>query len=168
LGTHEHSVWIRARPEDVWGTYVDPARLPEWQTGAPVIADIHGSADRPGSSYTSARGPGTARTTVLSADPPHRIVTRTTAYFGLKFDVDTRLQPEANGMLLLLRAETHWPHGLGLLGKLIERAILGEPAEHRLDAAGRVARAAARRRAAWTFKVPLAANHVSATFSGDC
>ena len=38
MGTHEHSVWIRARPEDVWGTYVDPARLPEWQTGAPVIA----------------------------------------------------------------------------------------------------------------------------------
>jgi hypothetical protein len=45
MGSLEHSVWIRARPEDVWRTYVDPYRLPEWQTGSPVIADIHGSGD---------------------------------------------------------------------------------------------------------------------------
>ena len=61
---------------------------------------------------------------VLSADPPHRIVTRTVAYFGLKFDVDTYLLPEADGTRLRLRAETHWPRGLGLVGKLVERAIL--------------------------------------------
>ena len=61
---------------------------------------------------------------VLSADPPHRIVTRTVAYFGLKFDVDTHLLPEADGTRLRLRAETHWPRGLGLVGKLVERVIL--------------------------------------------
>jgi uncharacterized protein YndB with AHSA1/START domain len=124
MGSLEHSVWIRARPEDVWRTYVDPYRLPEWQTGSPVIADIHGSGDQPGSTYTSARSPGTARTEVISADPPRRIVTSTVAYFGLKFDVDTRLQPEAGGTLMRLRGETHWPRGLGLVGKLVERAIL--------------------------------------------
>lgn len=105
-------------------TYVDPGRLPEWQTGSPVIADVHGKGGQPGSTYASSRGPGTARTTVLSAEPSRRIVTRTVAYFGLKFDVDTRLEPDANGTLLRLRADTHWPRGLGLLGKLVERAVL--------------------------------------------
>jgi uncharacterized protein YndB with AHSA1/START domain len=124
MGALEYSEWIKAPPQDVWRAYVDPSRLPEWQTGGPVIADIQGSGGQPGSSYTSTRGPGTARTTVLSADPPHRIVTSTVAYFGLKFDVDSRLQPEGNGTLLRLRAETHWPRGLGLVGKLVERAIL--------------------------------------------
>lgn len=124
MGAIEHSIWINARPVDVWRTYADPSRLPEWQTGSPVIADIHGSGDQPGSTYASTRGPGTARTTVLSADPPHRIVTRTVAYFGLKFDVDTHLLPEADGTRLRLRADTHWPRGLGLVGKLVERAIL--------------------------------------------
>ncbi|MCU1519338.1 MAG: hypothetical protein JWQ75_4059 [Pseudarthrobacter sp.] len=125
MGALEYSVWINARPEDVWRTYCDPSRLSEWQTGSPVIADIQGSGDQPGSTYTSARGPGTARTTVLTADPPRRIVTMTAAYFGLKFDVDTHLVPEADGTLLRLRAETHWPRGLGLVGKVVERAILG-------------------------------------------
>lgn len=124
MGAFEYSEWIKAPPEDVWRAYVDPARLPEWQTGSPVIADIHGPADRPGSTYTSTRRPGTARTTVLSADPPHRIVTSTAVYFGLKFDVDSRLQPEQDGTLLRVRAETHWPRGLGLMGRLVERAIL--------------------------------------------
>ena len=126
MGTLEHSVWIKARLEDVWNIYIDPSRLPEWQTGSPVISDVHGKGDQPGSTYSSARGPGTARTTVLAAVPPRRIVTRTIAYFGLKFDVDTRLEPEGNGTTLRLRAETHWPRGLGLPGRLVERAILSK------------------------------------------
>ena len=124
MGILEHSVWIKARPEDVWKAYVDPGRLPEWQTGSPVIADVHGMAGQTGSTYASSRRPGTARTAVLSAEPPRRIVTRTVAYFGLKFDVDTRLEPEGNGTTLRLRAETHWPRGLGLPGRLVERAVL--------------------------------------------
>ena len=126
MGTFEHSVWIKARPEDVWTIYVDPSRLPEWQTGSPVIGDVHGKGDQPGSTYTSARGPGTARTTVLAAVPPRRIVTRTVAYFGLKFDVDTRLEHEGNGTMVRLQAETRWPRGLGLVGRVVERAILGK------------------------------------------
>ena len=124
MGALEYSEWIKAPPADVWRVYADSSRLCEWHTGSPVIARIQGSGDEPGSTYTSSRGPGTARTTVLSADPPRRIVTTTVAYFGLKFDVDSRLQPERNGTLLRLRAETHWPRGLGLVGKLVERAFL--------------------------------------------
>lgn len=124
MGVLEHEVWIKAGPEAVWRTYIDPSRMPQWQTGSPVITEVHGSPDQPGSTYTSARGPGTARTTVLSAEPPRRILTRTVAYFGLRFDVDTRLQPDGNGTLVRVRAETHWPRGLGLAGKLVELAIL--------------------------------------------
>ncbi|WP_426225171.1 SRPBCC family protein [Pseudarthrobacter sp. DSP2-3-2b1] len=124
MGALEYSEWIKASPEDVWRVYADPSRLPEWQTGSPVIVRIEGAGDQPGSIYTSTRGPGTARTTVLSADPPHRLVTRSVAYFGLTFDVDSRLLPERNGTLLRLRVETHWPRGLGLVGRLVERAIL--------------------------------------------
>jgi uncharacterized protein YndB with AHSA1/START domain len=79
MGTLECSVSIKATPGDVWKTYVDPSRLPEWQTGSPVTPEVHGKGDQPGSTYSSGRGPGTARTTVLAAVPPRRIVTRTVA-----------------------------------------------------------------------------------------
>jgi len=111
-------------PEEVWRVYVDPSRIPEWQTGSPVIEDVRGAGDRPGTTYTSKRGPGVAQTTVLEAERPRRLVTRTQAYLGLQFDVVSQLEPEADGTRLELRAETHWPRGLGLLGKLVELAVL--------------------------------------------
>ncbi|HEY9378955.1 MAG TPA: hypothetical protein VIQ02_17910, partial [Jiangellaceae bacterium] len=57
MGVLEHSVWIHARPEEVWRIYVDPARIPEWQTGSPVITVVRGAADEPGAVYKSRRGP---------------------------------------------------------------------------------------------------------------
>jgi hypothetical protein len=42
----------------------------------------------------------------------------------LRFEVVSQLEPEADGTRLDLRAETHWPRGLGLLGKLVELAVL--------------------------------------------
>ena len=48
----------------------------------------------------------------------------TEAYFGLRFDVTSLLKSQSGGTLLELHAETHWPRGLGLLGKLVEAAIL--------------------------------------------
>ena len=50
MGAVDYSVWIKASPEQVWRVYVDPSRIPEWQTGSPVIEEVHGSADQPGSS----------------------------------------------------------------------------------------------------------------------
>jgi hypothetical protein len=51
-------------------------------------------------------------------------MTTTEAYFGLRFDVESLLTPQSGGTLLELHVETHWPKGLGLLGKLVEAAIL--------------------------------------------
>jgi len=124
MGVLEHSVWIGARPEQVWPVYADPLRIPEWQTGSPVILDVQGMGGTPGSTYVSKRGPGSARTTVVEAERPHRLVTRTEAYFGLRFDVLSSLAAEADGTRLSLRAVTRWPRGLGLLGRLVELAIL--------------------------------------------
>ena len=105
MGAVDYSVWIQASPEQVWRVYVDPSRIPEWQTGSPVIEEIHGPADQAGSTYVSRRRPGAARTTVTEADKPSRLMTTT-------------------GTLLELHVETHWPRGLGMLGKLLEAAIL--------------------------------------------
>jgi UDP:flavonoid glycosyltransferase YjiC (YdhE family)/uncharacterized protein YndB with AHSA1/START domain len=123
-GKIHHSVWIRAEPEDVWRIYVDPSRIPEWQTGSPVIQNVTGPGDKPGTSYTSRRSPGVARTTVIDAEPPRRLVTRTAAYAGLRLDLTSHLKPEREGTRLDLHAETHWPRGLRLLGKVVELAIL--------------------------------------------
>jgi hypothetical protein len=41
-------------------------------------------------------------------------------------------RPEADGTLLELRAETYWPRGLGVVGKLVEAAILS-PREGRKE-----------------------------------
>jgi uncharacterized protein YndB with AHSA1/START domain len=134
MGAIDYSVWIQASPEEVWRVYVDPSRIPEWQTGSPVIEDVHGPGDQPGSTYVSRRSPGAALTTVIEVYKPQRLVTRTRAYFGLRFDVTSSLTPQAGGTLLELHAETYWPRGLGLLGKLVEAVILG-PREGRKELA---------------------------------
>ena len=124
MGVLEQSVWISARPEQVWPVYADPRRIPEWQTGSPVILDVQGMGGTAGSTYVSRRRPGSASTVVMEAEQPRRLVTRTQAYLGLRFDVISRLEAEADGTRLSLRAETRWPRGLGLLGRLVELAIL--------------------------------------------
>ena len=134
MGASNFSVWIQARPEDVWRIYVDPSRIPDWQTGSPVIEDISGAGDEPGTTYVSRRGPGTAQTTVLEAARPRHLVTRTEAYLGMQLDLITDLTPEGEGTLLELRARTEWPRGRALLGKLIEVVILN-PSEARRELA---------------------------------
>ncbi|HEX3196007.1 MAG TPA: SRPBCC family protein [Propionibacteriaceae bacterium] len=124
MGAVDYSVWIQASPEQVWRVYVDPSRIPEWQTGSPVIEEIHGRADEPGSTYVSRRRPGAARTTVTEAEKPSCLMTITEAYFGLRFDVRSLLTPQSGVTLLGLQVETLWPRGLGLLGKPVEVAIL--------------------------------------------
>jgi uncharacterized protein YndB with AHSA1/START domain len=116
MGTVDYSVWIQSSPEEAWRVYADPSQIPEWQTGSPVIEDVHGRGDQPGSTYVSRGRPGAALTTVMEVDKQLRLVTRTNAYFGLRFDVTSSLTPHAGGTLLELRAETYWPRGLGLLG----------------------------------------------------
>ena len=128
MGVLEYSVWIEAAPELVWRAYVDPTRIPEWQTGRPVIGDVQGEFGVPGSSYVSRRGRLAARTTVLTADVPRELVTRTDAYFGLRFVVTSSLSERAGGTDVQLRVMTQWRRGFAPVGRLVERAILG-PAE---------------------------------------
>jgi hypothetical protein len=90
----------------------------------PVIEEVHGPGDQPGGSYVSRRRPGAARTTVTEADKPRLLMTTTEDYFGLRFDVISSLTPQSAGTVLGLHVETHWPSGLGLLGRLVEAAIL--------------------------------------------
>ena len=69
-----------------------------------------------------------ARTTVLVADVSRELVTRTDAYFGLRFLVASSLSERAGGTDLRLRVMTQWRRGFTPVGKLVERAILS-PAE---------------------------------------
>lgn len=61
---------------------------------------------------------------MLSVDRPRLLVTRTRALLGLRFDVVSRLHPEADGTRLDLRVETRWPRGLGGVGRLVELVVL--------------------------------------------
>jgi uncharacterized protein YndB with AHSA1/START domain len=124
MGVFEYSVWIKATPEKVWDTYVDPTRVADWQTGKPVVSDIQGAPGEVGSTYVSRRGPLAARTTVLTAEVPRELVTRTDAYFGLQFEVTSRLSGRSGGTDLQLRAATHWRRRLGPVAKIVELAIL--------------------------------------------
>lgn len=134
MGVYEYSVWIKAAPEKVWSTYVDPTRVADWQTGNPVVGDIRGAPGEAGSTYVSRRGPLTARTTVLTTEVPRELVTRTDAYFGLQFKVTSRLNRRAGGTDLQLRAATHWRRRLGPVAKIVELAILS-PREARKELA---------------------------------
>lgn len=134
MGVLRYSVWIEATPVQVWRSYVDPTSIPDWQTGRPVVEDVHGPPGAPGSSYVSKRGPLAARTTVLSADAPHELVTRTEAYFGLHLEVTSRLSARSGGTDLHLSAATHWPRGFGPVGRIVEMAVLS-PGEARKELA---------------------------------
>lgn len=124
IGELAYAVWIKAAPELVWRIYVDPHRIPDWQTGKPVIEDVHGGPGELGSAYVSRRGPLVSRTTVLGSDTPTRLVTRTEAYFGLELEVTSRLIERAGGTDLKMTVETHWRPRRRLVTKVVERAIL--------------------------------------------
>ena len=134
MGVLDYSIWIAAAPEHVWRIYVEPTRIPEWQTGKPTIGDIQGVSGTPGSAYVSRRGPLTARTTVLTAEAPRLLVTSTDAYFGLRFEVTSRLSERSGGTDLQLHVATHWRRGLGPLARIVELAVLS-PREARKELA---------------------------------
>jgi len=111
-------------PIRVWTVFTSLDRIPEWQTGNPKLVDVSGPGDRVGTTYGVRRGPGLARTTVVEADAPIHYASHTDAYLGLRFDVIADLVPDHGGTRLDMRAITHWPRGLGLLGRLVELVIL--------------------------------------------
>jgi hypothetical protein len=126
MGAVQQSIWIGAAPGLVWDVYTNLDRIPEWQTGDPRLLEASGRGDEVGTTYTVRRGPGAARTTVTEAVRPELHRSRTRAYFGLSFDLAAKLLPEQGGTRILLQAQTHWPKGLGLLGRVVEFAFLNE------------------------------------------
>lgn len=124
MGEYVYSVWIRATPAQVWRSYVDPNRIPEWQTGKPLIEDMRGVPGEAGSTYVSRRGMLAARTTVVTSAAPARLVTRTDAYFGMQFELTSRLADRAGGTHLELTAKTRWPPRRRIMGGVVDRVIL--------------------------------------------
>jgi uncharacterized protein YndB with AHSA1/START domain len=124
MGVLAYSVWVKATPEQVWQTYADPSRIPDWQTGKPVIGEVRGGPGQAGSSYVSRRDPFSARPMVLSAEQPRELVTTSDAYLGLQLEVTSLLTARSGGTDLQLHVVTRWRRGLGPVGKLVELAIL--------------------------------------------
>lgn len=131
MGTVQHSIWIDAPPALVWDVYTNRNRIAEWQTGDPRVVDATGQGHEVGASYSVRRGPGTSHTTVTEAVRPSLHASRTNAYFGLSFDLITNLVPENRGTRLQLRAQAHWPKGLGIIGRVVEFAFLNGREAHR-------------------------------------
>ncbi len=121
-----YDIWIEASPAEVWAVYTDLDRIPEWQTGAPRVAEASGSGDLVGTTYVVRRGPMTSRTTITAAAPPAHHASHTQAVLGLTFDLVADLTAEDGGTRLALEARTHWPRGLGLFGRAVESALLSE------------------------------------------
>jgi uncharacterized protein YndB with AHSA1/START domain len=134
MGSLDLSVWIKATPAEVWRVYVDPSRVPDWQTGKPVVTRVEGAPGQVGSTYVSGRGRLSATTVVLSAESPSELVTRTDASFGLRLDVTSRLDEESGGTQLRIHARARWRRSLGPIARLAEFAILN-PREGRKELA---------------------------------
>lgn len=131
MASYRFSTWIDAAPELVWDVFTDLDRIPEWQTGHPVVTDASGHGDVRGTTYSVRRGPATSRTEVLEAARPTRYRSRTDAYLGLWFDVTATLTPDKSGTRLEIQGDTHWPPGMGLPGRLVEAGVLSGHEAHR-------------------------------------
>lgn len=134
MGSLTVSVWIEAAPEQVWQVYVDPGRIPDWQTGRPVVSRVDGVPGVVGATYLSRRGRLSATTLVVSADSPSELVTRTDTSFGLQLDVTSRLVERAGGTELRIDAEARWSRLLRPVAKVAEMAVLN-PRQARIELA---------------------------------
>jgi uncharacterized protein YndB with AHSA1/START domain len=122
----KYDIWIEASPDEVWAAYTDLDRIPEWQTGAPRVAEASGSGDVVGTTYLVRRGPMTSRSTVTAADAPTHHASHTQAVLGLTFDLVADLTAADGGTRIALEARTEWPRGLRLVGRAVESALLSE------------------------------------------
>ena len=122
----KYDIWIEASPDDVWAVYTDLDRIPEWQTGAPRVAEANGSGDVVGTTYLVRRGPMTSRSTITAADAPAHHASHTQAVLGLTFDLVADLTAADGGTRIALEARTEWPRGLRLVGRAVESALLSE------------------------------------------
>ena len=134
MATHRRSVWIHAAPDQVWGVFTDLDRIPEWQTGGPVVTEATGRGDAAGTTYSVRRGRAVAHTTILECVRPYRYRSKTDAYLGMWFELVAYLIPDRDGTRVELEAQTHWPMGMRHVGRLVEAVVLsGHEARRELN-----------------------------------
>ena len=96
MATFRVSTFVAAPPDQVFSTWTDPDRFPEWIGGVTRTTDLTGSMDTPGSRYTVWFGRMASPTEILEVERPSHIRTR----FGnaiLKGESDVAFVPEGNG-----------------------------------------------------------------------
>jgi hypothetical protein len=124
MGAVDYSVWIRALPEDVWRVYVDPSRIPQWQTGSPLIEEVHGPADQPGQHLRLTAKPRRCAHYCQEgrqAQPPDD---DDRGLFRVAIRRQVLAHTSGGRHLAGAAGRDAWPKRLGLLGKLVEAAIL--------------------------------------------
>ncbi|MET4541926.1 uncharacterized protein YndB with AHSA1/START domain [Arthrobacter bambusae] len=96
MATFRISTLVAAPPEQVFATWTDLDRYPEWIGGVTRAGDLVGSIDEPGSRYTVWFGRMASPTEILEVERPRHIRTR----FGnaiLKGESDVTFTAEGNG-----------------------------------------------------------------------
>ena len=121
MGSYSYSVWIAAPPERVYDLYTDLDRVAEWQEGRPRITDRSGEQSRAGSTYTTRRGPSSARSQVIVAERPTEQVVEISGALGLQAVLTSRFAPEDRGTRMTVELDARW--GKPLLGSVLEKAI---------------------------------------------
>lgn len=132
MGLVGYAVWINATPERVCAVYVDPTRIPDWQTGRPSVVSARAQPGVPASRYVSKRGPVAATTTVVAAEAPPRLTPGSRPTSALTLEVTSRLVEKAEAPTSRLVRSPAGADGGGSIATVVERAILS-PADARKE-----------------------------------
>jgi uncharacterized protein YndB with AHSA1/START domain len=121
MGSYSYTVWIAAQPERVYDLYTDLDRVAEWQEGRPRITDRSGEQGVAGSTYTTRRGPSSARSRVIVAERPTEQVVEINGALGLRAVLTSRFEPEDRGTRMTVELDARW--GKPRLGRALEKAV---------------------------------------------
>jgi len=96
MASKPNSIFIAARPEQVFDLYLNMDRMHEWVNGVTKVTDVTGPPDRAGTRYTVWFGRSPGHYEVLEAERPRHVKTRFKAWY-LSGVMDVTLEPEGNG-----------------------------------------------------------------------
>ncbi|MDQ8046784.1 MAG: SRPBCC family protein [Patulibacter sp.] len=93
--------WIPASVEDVWAILADPRGYAFWVVGSHTIRSVDGHWPGVGSTFHHTQGHGPIKvndtTTVIEADPPHRLLLEVRIRPFLTGPVELQLRPDGEG-----------------------------------------------------------------------
>ena len=105
----QNSLEITAPVEAVWGVLADPRLYAIWVVGASAVRRVDGHWPQPGASFHHTQSLLLRDTsTVLEAEPPHRLLLEARARPLAVVNVEARLAPEGGGTRLTI---TEWVTG---------------------------------------------------------